>query len=146
MSDAQDLRARLEALRAESIERIENVADLEGLDEARIRILGRKAPLTEIRSSLGKLPDDERKVVGQLANEVQSAITSALDQRNEVFQAAELAARWERERVDVTLPGDEPLLGSIHPLTQTMRHHRHIRRTRLPGRGRSRGRAGFVQL
>ena len=120
MSDAQDLRARLEALRAESIERIENVADLAGLDEARIRILGRKAPLAEIRSSLGKLPDDERKVVGQLANEVQSAITSALDQRNEVFQVAELTTRWERERIDVTLPGDETPLGSIHPLTRTM--------------------------
>jgi phenylalanyl-tRNA synthetase alpha chain len=37
-----------------------------------------------------------------------------------VFEAAELAQRWERERVDVTLPGRAPTLGSIHPLTKTI--------------------------
>lgn len=120
MSDAQDLRARLEALRAESIPRIEQVSDLGGLEAATIRILGRKAPLSEIRSGLGKLPDAERKVVGQLANDVQKAIESALEQRREVFEAAEQESRWERERIDVTLPGDEPPTGSIHPLTATM--------------------------
>src|SRR5688572_21737013 len=73
VSDAQDLRARLEALRAESIERIEQVSDLAALEEARVRILGRKAPLSEIRSGLGKLEIEDRKTVGQLANEVQSA-------------------------------------------------------------------------
>jgi phenylalanyl-tRNA synthetase alpha chain len=120
VSDAQDLRARLEALRAESIERIQQVPDLTGLDEARVRILGRKAPLSEIRSGLGALAPEDRKVVGQLANDVQAAIDAALAERHELFEAAELDARWERERIDVTLPGDDPPVGSIHPLTRTM--------------------------
>ena len=120
MSDAQDLRARLEALRAESIERIEQVSDLPGLEEARVRILGRKAPLSEIRSGLGKLEADDRKTVGQLANEVQTAISDTLEKRREDLEADELAARWERERIDVTLPGSASPVGSIHPLTRTM--------------------------
>lgn len=120
MSDAQDLRARLEALRAESTERIEQVDDLAALEEARVRILGRKAPLSEIRSGLGKLDVEDRKTVGQLANEVQSAISDALDRRRASLEEAELADRWERERVDVTLPGHETPVGSIHPLTRTM--------------------------
>lgn len=120
MSDAQDLRARLEALRAESIERIEAVTDLAGLDEARVRILGRKAPLSELRSGLGKLEAEDRKEVGQLANAVQAEIESAIERRREVFQAAELEARWERERIDVTLPGSAAPVGSLHPLTRTM--------------------------
>lgn len=120
MTDAQDLRARLEELRSESIERIEGVSDLPGLEEARVRILGRKAPLSEIRSGLGKLEADDRKSVGQLANEVQSAISEALEERREALEAAELAQRWERERIDVTLPGNEAPAGSIHPLTRTM--------------------------
>ncbi|MCA1705228.1 MAG: phenylalanine--tRNA ligase subunit alpha [Actinobacteria bacterium] len=120
MSDAQDLRARLEALRAESFERIEQVTDLSELEEARVRILGRKAPLSEIRSRLGKLAADDRKEVGQAANSVQSAIEAALDERREVFRTAELAARWDRERIDVTLPGNDASIGSIHPLTRTM--------------------------
>lgn len=120
MSDAHDLRARLEALRSESIDTIAAVIDLAGLDEARVRILGRKAPLSELRSGLGKLDAEVRKEVGQLANSVQAEIESALDERREVFRAAELEARWERERIDVTLPGTEPPSGSLHPLTRTM--------------------------
>ncbi|MEA2453536.1 MAG: phenylalanyl-tRNA synthetase alpha chain [Actinomycetota bacterium] len=120
MSDAQDLRAQLEALRAESIERIAGTENLEALEEARIRILGRKAPLSSIRSGLGKLADDERKTVGQVANRVQTDIETAIQQRREVFEAAELTGRWERERIDVTLPGDEVPVGSLHPLTRTM--------------------------
>ena len=120
MSDAHDLRARLETLRAESIQRIEAVTDLTGLEEARVRILGRKAPLSEVRSGLGKLEAEDRKDVGQLANAVQAEIEAAIEQRREVFQAAELQARWERERIDVTLPGNTTAVGSLHPLTRTM--------------------------
>jgi phenylalanyl-tRNA synthetase alpha chain len=120
VSDAHDLRARLEQLRTESIERINQVSDLKDLEEARVRILGRKAPLSEIRSGLGKLEADDRKIVGQVANEVQAAINAALEERQKVFEAAELAERWERDRIDVTLPGDAATVGSIHPLTRTM--------------------------
>ena len=120
MSDAQDLRARLETLRTESIERIGAASDLSDLEEARVRILGRKAPLSEIRSGLGKLDAEDRKVVGQLANDVQTALEAALGERRETFLAAELETRWENERVDVTLPGDAIEPGSIHPLTRTM--------------------------
>ena len=120
MTDAQDLRARLEELRSESIERIGGVSDLAGLEEARVRILGRKAPLSEIRSGLGKLEADDRKSVGQLANEVQTAVSEALEQRLQALREAELAERWDRERIDVTLPGNEVPPGCIHPLTRTM--------------------------
>ena len=115
MSDAQDLKTRLDAVRAESIERIEQAEDLNALEEARIRILGRKAPMSAIRAGLGKLPDAERRTAGQLVNEVQSAIEAALDSRRAVLEEAEMAARWERERIDVTLSGAGPELE-----TQTM--------------------------
>ena len=118
--NASSLEARLEAVRSESLERIEQAADLDSLEEARIRILGRKAPLSEIRSGLGKLPEDERRVIGQLANDVQAAIESALTSRRATFEAAELEQRWERERIDVTLPGSGPEIGTIHPLTRTI--------------------------
>jgi phenylalanyl-tRNA synthetase alpha chain len=107
-------------VRAESIERIEQAGDLDALEEARVRILGRKAPLSEIRSGLGELPEDERKVVGHLANEVQTGIEAALQARRTTFETAEMDARWDRERIDVTLPGGPTVAGSLHPLTRTI--------------------------
>ncbi len=115
-----DLRSRLEEARAGGLEAIENAGDSAELVEARTRVLGRKSPLARLRGGLGALSEDERKSVGQLANEVREVLERALEERNESFHAAENAARWERERIDVTLPGDSPPVGSLHPLTQTV--------------------------
>ena len=116
----EDVRRRLERARAEGQPRIEQAADLAGLEEARVRILGRKGQLAEARASLRHLDDDERKLLGRLANEVQEELQRALQSRRRALEAGEREQRWERERIDVTLPGDAPPIGSIHPLTRTM--------------------------
>ena len=117
---AEELRDQLQAAKAEGLRRISEATDLAELDEARVRILGRKAPLSLARSSLGQLQPEERKEAGRLANETQSAIEAALASRREQFEAVELAARWERERVDVTLPATDVEPGALHLLTQTL--------------------------
>jgi phenylalanyl-tRNA synthetase alpha chain len=90
------------------------------LEEAKVRVMGRKAPLSQARSGLRDVPDDARKELGTLANAVQKELEAALDAQRERFEAAELAARWDAERIDVTLPGTTVPLGSIHLLTQVL--------------------------
>ncbi|MBK5228474.1 MAG: phenylalanine--tRNA ligase subunit alpha [Actinobacteria bacterium] len=114
------MRGGLEEARAEGLNKIEAAADLAALEEAQIRVLGRKAPLARARSSLKDVGAEDRKALGMLANEVQSSIQDALDRKRETFEAHELEQRWATERVDVTLPGEAPPVGSIHPLTRTI--------------------------
>ena len=115
-----DLRAQLEEARADGLARIAEATDLASLEEARVRALGRKAPLSKARSGLGRVDEQERKEMGRLANEVQETLEGALDAKRATFEAAELAQRWERERIDVTLPGATPPVGTVHPLTRTV--------------------------
>ena len=121
MSDAvSDVREGLEEARAEGLKKIEAAEDLAALLEAQIRVLGRKAPLARARSSLKDVGAEDRRELGTLANEVQTSIQAALDRKRETFEAQELERRWDTERVDVTLPGEAPPVGSIHPLTRTI--------------------------
>lgn len=115
-----ELRSRLEEARAEGLAKIDAASDLSSLEEARVRTLGRKAPLSQVRSGLGKVDEDQRKELGRLANEVQSSLEEALRTKQEVFAAAELEQRWVRERIDVSLPGRIPPVGTLHPLTKTI--------------------------
>jgi phenylalanyl-tRNA synthetase alpha chain len=117
---AGELRDRLEAARAEGLALIGAADDLASLEEAQIRTLGRKAMLARARSSLREVADDDRKELGRLANEVQAALESALAERRARFERVEMEARWEREAIDVTLPGEAPPVGTLHPLTRTM--------------------------
>ena len=115
-----DLRSDLEAARAEGLASLARVTDLPALEEAKIRLLGRKAPLSRARSSLRSVPEEDRKELGRLANEVQKELEEVIRTKTEMFREAELERRWDRERVDVTLPGRELPTAAIHPLTKTI--------------------------
>ncbi len=115
-----DLRTRLEEARASGLHHIARAQDLASLEEAQVRALGRKAALSRARSDLRQVPPEDRKELGRLANEVHAELEAAIAAKRATFQAAFMEQRWERERIDVTLPGDAPPVGSIHPLTKTI--------------------------
>ena len=117
-----DVVSQFEKARREGLEEIARSADMVSLEEARVRAMGRKSPLSRARSSLGAVPDDRRKDVGRLANDVQAELERAFADKARMFRGAEREQRWESERVDVTLPGNRPPLGGGHPLTRTIQH------------------------
>ncbi len=81
-------------------------------------MLGRKGKLAEVSKDMGKLSPEQRGVVGKLLNAAKQTLENALTERKNAFEAAALAARLEREWVDLTAPAAGAGLGSLHPLTQ----------------------------
>jgi phenylalanyl-tRNA synthetase alpha chain len=116
-----DLRAALDALRAEALSRIEGSADAGELEEARVRFLGRKGRLTAIMRQLAALPDEQRPAIGALANRIKQALEERIQARLETFTSLPADDVLARERFDVTLPGRRPSVGRLHPLTQIIR-------------------------
>jgi phenylalanyl-tRNA synthetase alpha chain len=115
-----DLARLLEKARRDGLGLVREATDPRELDQARVLVLGRKAPLARARAQLGRLPEEQRRVLGRLANEVQEEVQAAFAAAAERFEAAARASRWERERIDVTLPGDFVAVGALHPLTKTV--------------------------
>src|SRR5947207_4422466 len=92
---------------------------LEALQEAEKAILGRKAPLALIARELSRLSDEDRRRVGQKVHEVREALRSLIADRRQALQAERENALLDADRVDITLPGRRPRLGSLHPLVAT---------------------------
>jgi phenylalanyl-tRNA synthetase alpha chain len=95
--------------------------DLAGLDEVRVRYLGKKGHLTGLLKSLGALPPEERPAAGEVINEAKQSLQASLAARKQVLEAAHEQHAIEAERVDVTLPGRGETIGGLHPVTRTMR-------------------------
>ncbi|MDZ4835638.1 MAG: phenylalanine--tRNA ligase subunit alpha [Candidatus Melainabacteria bacterium] len=112
------LEQQLRDLAQEAVRDIAANENLESLEELRLKFIGRNGAITTILRGLGQLAGDERKRVGQVANEVKDEIQSAHDQRKRSLDEAALTARLSLEKIDVTLPGTRLELGHIHPLTQ----------------------------
>ena len=91
------------------------------IDEWRVRYLGKKSRLNAVLRGLGSLPIEERKTVGALANQVRTALETALTERNQAVKEAGFSAASTQGAMDITLPGTPPPVGRLHPLTETQR-------------------------
>jgi phenylalanyl-tRNA synthetase alpha chain len=96
---------------------ISAAATIEALEEAKVALLGRKAPISSVQSSLGSLPAEARRDVGRRTNEAFAELRAALEARRVEIEEGGDLERLEADRVDVTLPGRRLRGGSLHPLT-----------------------------
>jgi phenylalanyl-tRNA synthetase alpha chain len=111
-----DPRAVITAAVDEALSAIATASTTAELNDVRVRALGRKAPMSDIKSTMGSLSADERKELGQLLNQAREKITAAIEAREAVLAAAEQDARLAADRVDVTLPGRNVAPGNPHPI------------------------------
>ena len=112
------LQKKIEELKAKFSSEVKKTADERGLFDVKVKYLGRKGKLTEILKSLKNLSESERKVVGPLANEARFEIEKAIATRKK-----ELSEKidWEKEKIDITLPGKKQELGHLSPITLVRR-------------------------
>jgi phenylalanyl-tRNA synthetase alpha chain len=111
---------RLKQILEESRAQLQNAASLQEAEDVRVKVLGKKGQLTEILRSMGKLSPEERKELGQAANQVRAEIEALLEETFAELKKKAQAAKFEAEKIDVTEPGRSFPMGSKHPITVTI--------------------------
>lgn len=96
---------------------ISSAETLDALEEAKVAVLGRKAPISSVQSSIGSLPAGARRDLGRRTNQVFSDLRAALASRRVELEEGGDAELLEADRIDLTLPGRTTRRGSLHPLT-----------------------------
>ncbi len=91
------------------------------LEQIRIKYLGKKGELTAVLRGMGALSPEERPIVGQMANDVRAKIEEALTGASAAAKAKELEKRLEAEKIDVTMPAADTVIGHHHPLSLVQR-------------------------
>ena len=111
------MKEKLEAIREKAERDLHEAKDKQGLEDLRIRYLGKKGELTSILKQMGQLSAEERPVIGQLANQIRTRISDELTARAAELRELETQKRLAHEKIDVTLPGTHRELGHKHPLS-----------------------------
>ncbi|MBN8236887.1 phenylalanine--tRNA ligase subunit alpha [Halobacillus kuroshimensis] len=111
------MKERLEQLKQEALQKVENADSIQGLKDIRVEYLGKKGPITEVLRGMGKLSKEERPVIGQLANEVRESIADAIEAKQTGLEDEALEKQLEEESIDVTLPARPVHVGGPHLLT-----------------------------
>ena len=113
------MKEQLEKIYANASLDIEKANSINDIDEIRSKYLSRKGEFNEIKKNLKNLSDEDKRVVGSLANEITSKLEKALQLKYDEFYKSELNHKLEKERIDITLPGKFVPRGKVHPLTST---------------------------
>ncbi|MFK5705380.1 phenylalanine--tRNA ligase subunit alpha [Ligilactobacillus sp. LYQ139] len=113
-----DLTTQLGQLRDEGLGAIQEATGLKQLNEIRVHFLGKKGPITAALRGMKEINPEERPRVGKFANEVRDALQRAIATKQDELETAQMAAKLEKETLDVTLPGTPVKTGTAHVLQQ----------------------------
>ena len=112
------IRKKTEKMEQETDVLIDAAKTQEELDKIRTEYLGRNGLLTRLLKSVTQLPLKYRPEAGGLVNTFKRKLEQNLRNKRDVL-------RKEKEqkelKIDITMPGISPELGSIHPISQAMR-------------------------
>ncbi len=97
-------------------EDLSKAVTLQGLEEVRVKYLGRKGLISELTGSIPRLPPEQRGLFGQKVNNLKNRLLMLLSEKEKSFQAQN--NNLERSNLDIGMPGISQKLGHIHPITQ----------------------------
>ena len=108
------MREEIQNIKNEALAQIMETETASDLESLRIAYLGRSGKLTKVVKNIQKLKPEKRKEIGILINETKSALEKLFASQKNKIQSP--ARTW----FDPTIPGEEPVKGHLHLLTQAI--------------------------
>lgn len=109
---------KISNLRELALGKIKEATSSSEVEELRVKLLGKKGELTEMLKDLKNLAIEERKQFGQEANELKNELTQFLEDKFRELSANDVKKTLSKgSNFDISLPGTNFKLGSLHPVT-----------------------------
>ena len=119
---------QIDSVRKDFLAEIESFPeDSEGIDVIRSKYLGRKGQVAQLFTLLGNSSPEERPVLGQKLNDLKNELTQLFEDK--INFSLNNNQKTENQKLDLSLPGRENRLGSLHILEQTLNEIKDIYRS-----------------
>ena len=105
----------LERMYADAMEALASATDVDAVNDLSTQYLGRKGRITHYLRNISSLPVEDRPQAGKRANEIKRSLES--EYKKTLTRLANVS-KTPTDRIDVSLPGRVPEIGSLHPITQ----------------------------
>jgi phenylalanyl-tRNA synthetase alpha chain len=86
------------------------------LNDSKSIILGKNSPINALLKGMKDLSPEERSSFGKAVNDLRNQITEMFLKKETALKEEELKKKYEKEAVDITLPGTPALSGGLHPI------------------------------
>lgn len=100
--------------------KLSEIKTLQELQELKVKYLGKKGEVTSMLKGLGGMAPEERPIFGQKVNALREELEKSMERREREVKERMMEQRLQKEKIDVTMPGKNIELGSVHPITQVI--------------------------
>src|SRR5689334_18461448 len=107
----QEILNQIDQIRDRALADLAAVASAAELEPWRIKYLGTKGEVRNLKDFIAKVNGPDKKIVGQRVNPVSKEVEAAFEERKAALASDVSAAK---DYVDVTEPGRRPQIGRIH--------------------------------
>ncbi|MFW5998175.1 MAG: phenylalanine--tRNA ligase subunit alpha [Bacillota bacterium] len=114
------LKKEIQELKEEIKKAFKRVNNLEELEKMRIKYLGKKGEISEIFDQIGDVPPEQRPEIGRKTNNLKQTAEELHQDKKDILEQEKKQEKLKEEEIDITLPGNTPKMGYLHPLTQVI--------------------------
>ncbi|MCK5032966.1 MAG: phenylalanine--tRNA ligase subunit alpha [Calditrichia bacterium] len=104
---------QIKKIKQEAENELKKISTSQELDTLRLKYLSRKGLISSLFSDLKDVVANERAIVGQKINQLKSDVESSYKELQESLKSD----KETEDDVDLFLPGRQPFIGRLHPLT-----------------------------
>jgi len=105
------------AIKQKAEAQIRECSSTRELGELKAKYLGKVGEITALLKEMRNIAPEERANFGKLVNDLKEQVSEIFSAREKELKEEELKAQYEKEAVDITLPGKKQKAGSLHPLS-----------------------------
>ena len=98
------MKEKVELLKNELLEKLENVKNLKGLESIKVEYMGKTGIITNLQSGIKDVPNEEKKEYGMNVNILRTAFNENYEEKLNKLNSEELNKKLESEKIDVTIP------------------------------------------
>ncbi|MBI5272894.1 MAG: phenylalanine--tRNA ligase subunit alpha [Chlamydiia bacterium] len=111
---------KITSLRSQFICELREAVSSKDLEALKVKYLGKKGPIQALMLELKHASPEERPQAGKLINDLKEEFLSHCDHSLHRVKQREMAAAFQQEWLDATLPGRKQFLGRAHPISQML--------------------------
>lgn len=114
------LKSKIHSLKKSFLEKLETIKTTKELEDLKVHYLGKKGPIQALMQELKNCSAEERPSFGMLINDLKNEIAEHISAATEALSGEEQKLLFEKQKIDVTLPGRKTNLGNLHPVSKMM--------------------------
>ncbi len=107
---------QLDEIKKSALNDFEKAQNRVELYNAKVQYLGKTGAFTEIMKSMASMPKDQKPVFGKKVNEVKDLLEKLYVHLESQLEQKEIQFRMQNEKLDLTLPGSQTVMGHLHPI------------------------------